>query len=357
MERSNGDLVPCSHNLITAGLEGRDVRGHSAEDTFNAGRMTAHIDAGGRQYTLGIFGQDTVQFRSWVIGFGARFDRWNNRDGFSNRIPVAATPTFTHFPERSETAWSPKLSIWRGFANGFSVGGSIYKAFRAPTLNELYRSFRVGNVITAANASLSAERLTGGELGGSFHGFSDRLTLRTNLFWNVIDDPVSNVTLSSTPALINRQRQNLGAIRVQGIEVSGTLRFNKRWEVASEYLLTSSKVLRFPANLLLEGLVVPQIPRNQVNLQVTYTASKWTAGLQGRVVGRQFDDDQNLLPLKSFFTLDAEVSRKLSSRASMFFAGQNLTGVRYEVSKTPVLTVGPPVLFRVGVRVSSNERK
>jgi len=345
-----------SHNLITAGLEGRAVRGHSAEDTFNAGRTTAHIDAGGRQDTLGLFGQDTVQFRSWVIGFGARFDRWNNRDGFSNRIPIAGTPTFTHFPERSETAWSPKLSIWRGFASGFSVGGSIYKAFRAPTLNELYRSFRVGNVITAANASLSAERLTGGELGGSFLGFSDRLTLRTNLFWNVIDDPVANVTLSSTPALINRQRQNLGAIRVQGIEVSGTLRFNKRWEVASEYLLTSSKVLHFPANLLLEGLVVPQIPRNQVNLQVTYAASKWTAGLQGRVVGRQFDDDQNLLPLKSFFTLDAEVSRKLSSRASLFFAAQNLTGVRYEVSKTPVLTVGPPVLFRVGVRISSNRK-
>src|SRR6185369_7589454 len=146
-------------------------------------------------------------------------------------------------------------------------------------------------------------------------------------------------------------------IRVEGIEVSGTMRLNKRWEVSSEYLLTSSKVLRFPANLLLEGLMVPQIPRNQVNLQVTYVNTKWTAGMQGRIVGQQFDDDQNLLPLEKFFSLDAEVSRKLSSYASLFVAAQNLTGVRYEVSKTPVLTVGPPVLFRVGVRLSSNERK
>jgi outer membrane receptor protein involved in Fe transport len=315
--------------------------------------VTAHIDAGGRQYSLGLFAQDTVQFRSWVVNVGTRFDRWTNRDGFSNRIPVTGFSTLMNFPERSETAWSPKLSVSRQFENGLSVGGSIYRAFRAPTLNELYRGFRVGNVVTTANASLSAERLTGGEFGGSFHGLSDRLTLRTNLFWSVIDDPVANVTLSTTPVLITRQRQNLGAIEAQGLEVSGTMRLSKRWEVSSEYLLTSSKVLRFPANLLLEGLVVPQVPRNQVNLQITYVGTKWSAGVQARFVAQQFDDDQNLLLLKNFFTLDAEASRRISSRVSMFFAAQNLTGVRYEVSKTPVLTVGPPVLFRVGVRVSS----
>jgi len=350
-------LSSIKHNLITAGLEGRDVRGHSAENTFNAGRKTAHIDAGGRQYSFGFFAQDTLQLGPWVLGFGTRFDRWTNGDGFSDRVPVTGTPTFIDFAGRSETAWSPKLSVWRSFANGFAVGGSIYKAFRAPTLNELYRGFRVGNVVTAANASLSAERLTGAELGGSFHGFADRLTLRTNLFWNVIDEPVANVTLSTTPALINRQRQNLGAIKVVGLEFSGTMRLSKRWEVSSEYLLTSSKVLRFPANLLLEGLVVPQIPRNQLNLQITYVVKKWTAGVQGRLVGQQFDDDQNLLPLKRFFSVDAEASRKISSRAALFFAAQNLTGVRYEVSKTPVLTVGPPVLFRVGVRLSNLGKK
>jgi outer membrane receptor protein involved in Fe transport len=347
-------LTSIRHNLITAGVEARNVRGHSAENTFNSGRVTAHIDAGGRQSSLGLFAQDTLQFRSWVVSVGARFDGWTNRDGFSNRIPVTGGSLFMSFPERSETAFSPKLSVWRQFENGFSIGGSVYRAFRAPTLNELYRSFRAGNVVTAANASLSAERLTGGEVGGSFHGLSDRLTLRTNLFWSGIDDPVANVTLSTTPVLITRQRQNLGSIEARGVELSGTMRVSKRLEVSSEYLLTSSKVQRFPPNLLLEGLVVPQVARNQVNLQVTYVDTKWTIGVQGRFVGKQFDDDQNLLPLKKFFTLDAEAARKISARVSMFFAAQNLTGVRYEVSKTPVLTVGPPVLFRVGVRVRSS---
>jgi L-ascorbate metabolism protein UlaG (beta-lactamase superfamily) len=51
---------------IVAGFEGRDVRGHSAETTFNSSRPTANVDAGGRQRALGFFGQDTVQFKkSW----------------------------------------------------------------------------------------------------------------------------------------------------------------------------------------------------------------------------------------------------------------------------------------------------
>ena len=111
-------------------------------------------------------------------------------------------------------------------------------------------------------------------------------------------------------------------------------------------------MLRFPANQVLEGLLVPQIPRRQFNFQVSYTDGAWTAGAQGRFVGGQFDDDLNTLPLRRYFTLDAEVSHTVSEQLRLFVAFQNLTGVRYEISSTPVFTVGPPVLFRAGLRLS-----
>jgi outer membrane receptor protein involved in Fe transport len=111
-------------------------------------------------------------------------------------------------------------------------------------------------------------------------------------------------------------------------------------------------VLRFPANRSLEGLLVPQVPRHQFNLQVSYADARWMVGAQGRFVSRQFDDDQNTLPLERFFTFDAEASRTVSERVRLFVAFQNLTGSRYQISSTPVLTVGPPVLFRAGARVS-----
>jgi len=338
------------HQVLRLGVEGREVRGHSAETTFNNSRVTAFVDAGGRQRSIGVFANDSVYIGSWQFGFGGRVDHWLNSRGFSNRTPVVGTPTLNAFADRTETAFSPRLWLSKRFDKGVEVSASAYRAFRAPTLNELYRNFRVGNVVTNANADLSAERLTGGEAGIGFNPF-ERLFVRGNVFWSDIDDSIANVTLTTTPALITRQRQNLGAIRARGAELSAVMKINFRWEVSGEYMLTDSTVLRFPANRALEGLMVPQVPRHQFNFQVTYSGENWLVSTQGRFVSRQFDDDQNLLPLARFFTLDAEVTRRISEKLRLFVAFQNLTGSRYEISSTPVFTVGPPVLVRGGVRV------
>ena len=319
---------------LSAGAEGRDVRGQSAE-TF--------VRAGGRQRSFGFFASDAVRIGGWLLNFGGRVDRWRNYDGFLNR---------TIFADRSETAFSPRAAVLKRFDNGISFNLSVYRAFRAPTLNELYRNFRVGNIVTNANSALNAERLTGGEAGLGIEAFSERLFIRSNVFWSHIDDSIANVTLVTTPTLITRQRQNLGAIRARGVELAAILKPNHNWELSSEYLFTDTTVLRFPANRTLERLLVPQIPRNQVNFQVSYTNKGWTAATQGRFVARQFDDDLNTLPLERFFTLDAQVSRAISERARVFLAVQNLTGTRYEISSTPVFTLGPPVLVRAGVRLS-----
>ncbi|MEN3326939.1 MAG: hypothetical protein V7638_1746 [Acidobacteriota bacterium] len=338
------------HQVLRLGVEGREVRGHSAETTFNNSRVTAFVDAGGRQRSIGVFASDSVYIGSWQFGFGGRVDHWLNSRGFSNRAPVVGAPTLNVFADRTETAFSPRLWLTKRFDKGVEVSASAYRAFRAPTLNELYRNFRVGNVVTNANADLSAERLTGGEAGIGFNPL-ERLFVRGNVFWSDIDDSIANVTLTTTPALITRQRQNLGAIRARGVELSAVMKINFRWEVSGEYLLTDSTVLRFPANRALEGLMVPQVPRHQFNFQVTYASANWLVATQGRFVSRQFDDDQNLLPLERFFTLDAEASRRVSEKVRLFVAFQNLTGDRYQVSSTPVFTVGPPVLVRGGVRV------
>ena len=341
-----------AHQSISAGVEGRDVRGHSAEMTFNNSRITAFVDAGGRQRSFGFFASDSVRIRNWFFSFGARVDRWVNNRGFSDRIPISGVPSLNDFRDRSETAFSPRGTLIKRIGNGFSLSASAYRAFRAPTLNELYRNFRVGNVVTNANAFLGAERLTGGDVGLGVQKFGERLFVRSNFFWSEINDSIANVTLSTTPALITRQRRNLGAIRARGIEVSAIAKPARQWEISGEYLLTDSTVLRFPANRSLEGLLVPQVPRHQFNFQVTYAKAKWLVGTQARFVSRQFDDDQNTLPLEKFFTVDMEASRAVSEKVRLFVAFQNLTGSRYEISSTPVFTVGPPVLVRAGARVS-----
>jgi outer membrane receptor protein involved in Fe transport len=339
-----------ARQAVVAGFEARDVRGHSAEITFNTSKVTAVLDAGGRQRTFAVFGQDSIRARGWMFSVAGRVDRWTDYDGFSNRISVTGAPTPFSFTNRSETAFSPRVSASHALGSDVSLTASFYKAFRAPTLNELYRSFRVGNVVTTANAELVAEHLTGGEAGIAFRKLSERLTLRANFFWSRISDPIANVTVSSTPTLITRQRQNLGAIRARGIQSQAEIKITKHLALSAEYLITDSTVLRFPANRSLEGLLIPQVPRHQFNFQTTYSPAKWTVAVQGRLTGRQFDDDQNILPLKRYFTLDGDLSRTLTNRVMVFVAAQNLTNTRYEIGRTPVLTVGPPTLVRAGLR-------
>jgi len=337
---------------IVAGIEDRDVRGHSAEIAFNSSRPTANVDAGGSQRTVGLFGQDTIEFkRGWSVTAGGRLDNWLNSRGFSNRTPLTGgVATTSMFSDRSETAFSPRVSLLHTVKN-IALSASIYRAFRAPTLNELYRNFRVGNVVTNANSTLRAERLTGGEAGVSLQTWSERLTIRGVIFWSEISNPIANVTVSATPSLITRQRQNLGRIRARGIEVSALASLSRGLQLSGEYLLTDSTVVSFPADAALNGLKVPQVAKNQVNIQLSYTSHNWTAGLQGRFVGEQFEDDQNALSLAPFFNIDAEASRRVSRHLKVFAAAQNLAGVRYQIGRTPVISVGPPLLARVGIRI------
>ena len=65
----------------------------------------------------------------------------------------------------------------------------------------------------------------------------------------------------------------------------------------------------------------------------------------------QFDDDQNRLPLRGFLTLDAEARKPIGRRLEAFLGGENLTGVRYDIGRTPVRTVGAPRSLRAGLRL------
>ena len=53
---------------------------------------------------------------------------------------------------------------------------------------------------------------------------ADKLNVRGTFFWSEITRPIANVTLSITPALITRQRQNLGRTRSRGVDIEAEAR-------------------------------------------------------------------------------------------------------------------------------------
>jgi outer membrane cobalamin receptor len=101
-----------ARQTLVAGVDAREVRGASDELVFVAGRVTSSIGAGGRERTVGVFGQDIIRITPrWLLTLAVRGDRWRNYDALSSSRPLPAqTPvSVTRFPDRIETAFSPRM--------------------------------------------------------------------------------------------------------------------------------------------------------------------------------------------------------------------------------------------------------
>jgi outer membrane receptor protein involved in Fe transport len=354
-----------SRQTVVAGLNAREVRGSSDELIISANRVTSAVGAGGREHTSGLFGEDIIRLApSWLLTLGLRFDRWHNYDALSATRPFSppGTTAVRNFADRSESALSPKVSVLHRVNDNVTLSASAYQAFRAPTLNELYRTFRLGNIVTNANPGLVAERLTGGEAGASVSGLQRRIEVRGTFFWNEISRPVANVTLTNVipppaPGTIVRQRQNLGSSRSRGFELNATARIANSFSVSAGYEFIDASVLSFSANRALVGKLIPQVPQNELTVQATYSnPSILTLSTQGRFVGNQFDDDVNAFLLGRYFTMDVLASRAIGHGVELFGAIENLLNQRYAVALTPTQTIGPGVLGRAGIRLRLGSR-
>lgn len=338
-------------HIVTIGTDYRDITGDTNELGLVSGVPTAITIAGGRQQSLGIFAEDDFQITSrWVLAASLRGDLWHNIDASSRRFPFTGPRTSTLFANRNDAAISPRLGVTRIVNDRLSLHASAYRSFRAPTLNELYRGFRVGNVLTQANSGLKAEYFTGGEFGGVGE-ITRAIRVRGTAFFGVLDNSVGNITLSTTPALITRQRQNLGTVRVRGFELREESALAHHISINAGYQFTDAVITHFRSDPTLIGLRTPQVPRHSFTIQTVYDSPGLiTLAAQARAVSNEFDDDRNTLSLDPYFNLGFLVSREIHSGITLFAAAENILNSRYAIARTPVTSVAAPVELRIGVR-------
>lgn len=345
-------------HVISGSLEFKQVRGFSDEIIFTNNRAVSLASAGGNQQTFGVFAQDVWRVSSKLnLNFGGRFDFWENKNALVAAQNLSNNSTSaTNFPDRAESAFSPRVAALYQINQNFSFVASVSKSYRAPTLNELYRAFRVGNVLTLANENLKSERADTFETGLNFTGFAKKLSLRGNFFVAQVSRPVVSITLTSTPNLITRQRQNIGKTRARGVELDAEYAPFSKLKFSASYLFTDSRVADFPSNPLLIDKFLPQVARQQLTFQSVYRLSaKLTFSLQGRISDAQFEDDLNTLRLRPYSTFDAFASYKLK-RFEIFTAIENIFDNRYDIGLTPNRTVAASRFVRGGLRFSLDEK-
>lgn len=302
---------------IVGGADVNQDRGFSHDRSLTARTLTV---SGGTLLAHGEFVQGDFRNGGFQFFLGARhqFTGDGNRQFFSPSAGLA----YGH-------------GRWR-------ARGSVYRAYRAPTLNELYRQFRVGSTLTLANNALHLETLFGSEAGvdynlehGGFH---------LTAFRNSIDGLITNVTLTTTPALITRQRQNTGPSESRGVEAGASYRWGD-FRADASYLYAFSRYGT--------GALVPQVPKHQGSAGVSYQHSKTLASVSLRGVSAQFDDDLNQYRLPGYVSVQAMVRQRLYKNVSAVVEVENLLDRLYYTGFTPNATIGAPRLIRAGIRWGS----
>jgi outer membrane receptor protein involved in Fe transport len=276
-----------------------------------------------RQNFAGAFLQYLFTFdERWDVLLGGRFDLWENRT--------------------TQGTFNPRAGLVFRASNAVTVRASGYRGFRAPSLNELYRPFRLGNVLTEANPDLTEEYLWGLEGGVDIHPHRS-LLVRLNGFYNSFQDPVANVTISTTPALITRQRQNLGSATIQGFEAEAIHQLGAGWSVRGAYIFSDAVVDE-------TGLQLPQSPRNQGVVGAGYDG-RFQLTVDFRLAGDAYDDDLNQFLLPAFNLLDFSLRVPLSRKVEAYFAVENVADTDYVVRLTPIENLGAPRVAHGGIEV------
>jgi outer membrane receptor protein involved in Fe transport len=331
--------------LIVAGADVHDVRVWDGEQTFSGAGTLSNLHD--HQRDSAGYAEAMWTHRAWTATASGRIDWFQNYDAHQvNWNGSAWVPAATQPPSFNENIFNPRLGISRKLGAHFALSGSGFRAFRAPTPSELYRSTQVGSKLTLPNSALLSERATGWEFGVATEWRWG--TIRTSYFDTQVNRPIVAVTLDpSSPLLL--KRQNLGQIESRGLSLDFEVAPQRWLALDGGYQYAHAVVSRGPDDL---GNWIPEVARNMGTLNLrAFKPRLGTLSLQSRISGRQYDDDANLFPLHSYFRLDAYASRDFGPHLQLFASGENLFDRAIEVSKTPSTTLGTPRLARAGLQV------
>ena len=324
---------------LRVGADWRETSGRTRElFAFAAGLPTRTRAAGGRTRTLGAYAELGAEAGALTFSAGARIDRWRIGEGFiEERLLAGGAPlTVTAFPDRGGWQATGRGGAgWRP-TDALRLRAAIYRGWRLPTLNELYRPFRVGPDATAANAALAPERLDGIEIGADWRP-ARGARIGLTMFVNRLEDAIANVTLGEGPGVFPgvgfvagqfRQRRNVEAIVSRGVEIDGALVFG-RWQLSAGYSFADAGVRADGAAAPLDRLRPAQTPRHSAAATLSH---EWPGGafasLSARYAGGQYEDDLNRLLIADALTFDAIAVLPLTRALALEARAENLADAR-----------------------------
>ena len=308
------------------GTDARFSEGESRE-LFSTGLSMRRI-SGGRSLVAGVYTEGAARFDKLLLTAGLRGDAWQTANGhlIESQVSDGSVTNQAFYPSRSGTLPTARAGARYELSDALYLRSAVYEGFRAPSLNELYRPFRVGQITTAANPNLTPEQLYGTEIGagGKVGAFSWDATG----FYNLLHDPIVNVTVGTN----QQMRENAYDINALGLEAEARFELGDEAALfaalddvaartkaidADTGLLTSTRPPQAPRWTITGGVEVRPLPRLTLSADIRYE-------------GRRYSDDQNTpeLALAPATTADLRASYALNDRLSVYVFGDNMFNAR-----------------------------
>lgn len=285
----------------------------------------------GQTETQAIYAQDAWTFLpAWKLTLGGRLENWRATDG-----KLGSATTTQDYPDRDESFFSPKAALSFQANEDWALRASFGRAYRMPTVAELFQgSISSGTIINnnpnlkpenALSAELTAERALG-QLG----------LLRVSLFDEHVKDALIQQTALGTVNVVTFQ--NVDKVHTQGIELavqtSGIL---PGLDLAGSVTYADSTIEEDRAHPEFEGKMAPRVPRWRASATATWHQDdKLSYSLGARYSGRQYgnldNSDTNWQTYgatSKYFVLDARVLYKMAKQWSAAVGVDNLTDEKY----------------------------
>lgn len=289
----------------------------------------------GEDTSYALYFQDEITITDHLMAYlGGRYDSWST-EGYIEQ--VAATPApgayKNVYSARSQTHFSPKVSLVYRPIDATTVRGSIGNAFHTPNLRDTFGWWTptTGYSYTP-NPNLKPETVTSWEIGVEQQVGGDTL-LRATLYENSLKDLIYR---TQDDTLMTQGVANAGAAKVKGIELEVRQKLSGGLTAFANVTYNDSKITENSANRATEGKRMTNTPQQMANIGLQGVQGPWSGSLGGHYVGKVYANDVNADTVSgvygsydAYFVADAKIAYKVKDSVTLSLSINNLLDRRY----------------------------